>query len=356
MKLRGAIVGLGTIALRAHLPGWRDRRDVEIVAVTDAYPARRGAAGTLLPGARWYESAAELMAGEDLHFVDICTPPSSHAGLIRAALDRGLHVLCEKPLVCSLADLAAVGRHASASGRVLHTVHNWHHAPIIRRTRALLRDGAIGRIKRVVWQTLRTRPAAIAEAGGQNWRVDPVVAGGGVLTDHGWHVFYLLRRWMGGGPTSISATLEQRRFTELAVEDTATLRLTFPGATAEVLLTWASDARRTWAELTGTEGSIRLEDGTLVVSRRGREHPEQRWPCPPALSDGSYHPEWFGRVADSFMAAVKGSRRRAENLAEASLCVTLEALARESSRRGGQPLPLSPAPLPVPMSTAGLST
>ncbi|MBI2205100.1 MAG: Gfo/Idh/MocA family oxidoreductase [Candidatus Rokubacteria bacterium] len=351
--LRGAIIGLGNIAVRAHLPGWLAHDAVEIVAATDARAARRAEIEARLPRARWHDSTAELMAREDLDFIDICTPPSSHAGLIRAALDRGLHVLCEKPLVCSVADLAAVARRAAASDRVLQTVHNWHHAPIIRRTWDLVRDGAIGRLRRVVWQTLRTKPAAIAEADSKNWRVDPIVAGGGVLSDHGWHVFYLLRRWMGGSPTSISATLERRRFTELAVEDTATLRLTFPGATADVLLTWASDARRTWAELTGTDGSIRLEDGTLVLSRRGCE---QRWPCPPALSDGSYDPEWFDRVADSFIAAMNGSRRRAANLAEASLCVALEALARESSRRGGRALPLASAPLLLPVPAAGSST
>ncbi len=341
---RGAIIGLGNIAVRAHLPGWLGRRDVQIVAVADAHPARRAEVEARLPRAQWYDSAAELMAREDLHFVDICTPPSSHAGLIRAALQRGLHVLCEKPLVCSLDDLTAVARLAAATDRVLHTVHNWHHAPIVRRTWELIRDGAIGTVRRVVWQTLRTKPDTGGDGRTGNWRVDPDIAGGGILTDHGWHVFYVLQRWIGHRPTAISATLETRRHTQWSVEDTATLRLTFPGAAAEVLLTWASDVRRNRAELAGTEGTIQLEDDTLVLDRSGREHSERRWRCPPALSDGSHRPDWFRQVAEDFLGSVNGSMPRGANLAEASLCIALETLARESSRRGG--------PLSIPSLTA----
>jgi predicted dehydrogenase len=271
------------------------------------------------------------MARDDLDFVDICTPPSSHAGLIGRALERGLHVLCEKPLVCSLDDLLSLTRLAENADRVLHTVHNWHHAPIIRRTSDLVRQGAIGEVRQVVWQTLRTQPDV---GSGESWRVDPAVAGGGILTDHGWHVFYLLQRWIGQRPVAVDATLETRRHTRWAVEDTAALRLTFPEASADVLLTWAADTRRNWAEVTGTEGRIRLEDDTLVLDSHASGGAEQRWFCPPGLSGGSRQPDWFHDVLGDFLAAVEGSGTRAENLAEASVCVALEALARESSRRG----------------------
>ncbi len=341
MKLRGAIVGLGNVALNGHLPGWLSRDDIDIVAATDVQTARRMDAAAKLPRARWYDSAAELLVREPLDFVDICTPPSSHAALIRGALERGLHVLCEKPLVCSPDELSVVSRIASATSRVLHTVHNWHHAPIIQRTSELIRDGAIGHVHRVVWHTLRTQPAAVAPGSGPNWRVDPALAGGGILTDHGWHVFYVLRRWIGQWPTTVSALLERRGAAALRVEDTATVRLTFPGATAEVLLTWASQVRRNWAEVTGTGGTMCLEDDTIVVRHGTAE--EQRWPCPPALSSGSYHPDWFHQVAARFLGAVRGVASDPSNLDEASLCVALESLARESSRRGQETLAL-PAP------------
>ena len=235
--LKGGIIGLGNVAVHGHLPAWRKRDDVEIVAVSDSRAERRAACTEALPGARWHESVDALLDDTRLDFVDICTPPSSHAMLIEQALGRGLHVLCEKPLVSSADDLARVAPLAAKSERVLHTVHNWHHAPIVRRTAELLREGAIGAVRRAAWHTRRTRPAAAADPNADNWRVDPAVAGGGVLTDHGWHVFYVLTRWIGAEPTQVSAQLERRRHRTLSVEDTASVRLTFPEATAEILLT-----------------------------------------------------------------------------------------------------------------------
>src|SRR2546425_5315644 len=279
--LRGAIIGLGNVALGVHLPGWARRQDVEIVAVTDVARARRPAAEAQLPTARWHDSAEELLARERLDFIDICTPPSSHALLIAAALERGLHVLCEKPLVRSLDELAPVTRLAAETGRVLHTVHNWHHAPIIKQTAELVRAGAIGRLTRVVWQTLRTGPAPVRNGHEGNWRLDPELAGGGVLTDHGWHVFYLIQRWIGEAPTSVSARLETRRHTAWPVEDTAEVRVMFPHVVAEIFLTWASEGRENWAVVEGSDGSIELRDDMLLLTRGGRV---QRWSCPPPLS------------------------------------------------------------------------
>ncbi|MGH7353094.1 MAG: Gfo/Idh/MocA family protein [Candidatus Rokuibacteriota bacterium] len=337
MSLRGALLGFGNVAAHAHLPGWRGRPDVDLVAAMDARADRRAVCARLLPGARWYASAEALLGAEDLDFVDICTPPSSHAPLIRAALERGCHVLCEKPLVGSPAELAAVARAAAARRRVLYTVHNWHHAPIVRRADELIREGAIGRPTRVVWRTLRTQPAATAGGADDNWRVNPAIAGGGILTDHGWHVFYIVPRWLDATPTAVSATLESRGATPLAVEDTATVRLTFPRATAEVLLTWAAADRTNWAEISGELGTLRLEDDTLVLTGDGAH---ARWPCPPRMSDGSAHPDWFGSVVHDFIAAARGETSAAANLGEAALCVAVEAAARESSRRGGAEQPV----------------
>ena len=335
--LRGGIIGLGNVALHGHLPAWRERDDVEIVSVTDACAERHAAWAEARPQARWHDSLDALLDDGRLDFVDICTPPSSHAPLIERALGRGLHVLCEKPLVSSAEDLARIALLAGKNERVLHTVHNWHHAPIVRRTAELLRAGAVGAVRRATWHTRRTRPASAADPSAGNWRLDPAVAGGGVLTDHGWHVFYVLRSWIGAEPTKVSAKLERRRHLTLSVEDTASVRLTFPGASAEILLTWAADVRENWAEVEGTRGRLELRDDTLLWrDAEGRDL--GRWPCPPRLSDGSHHPDWFHAVADEFVAEVTGEGPRRDNLAEASLCVALESAARESSRHAGRPV------------------
>ncbi|PYO22507.1 MAG: hypothetical protein DMD85_11290 [Candidatus Rokuibacteriota bacterium] len=329
--LRGAIIGLGKVALEVHAPAWA-RHDVAIVAVSDTDPARRAVSAAALPAARWYDSADELLTREPLDFVDICTPPSTHAPLACRALDGGLHVFCEKPLVIGGDELDRISALAEARRRVVHTVHNWHHAPIIARATELVRAREIGRVTRVVWHTLRTQAAGAHNGNGSNWRLDPALAGGGILTDHGWHAFYLVGSWITETPTSLSARLERRRPGASLVEDTATVHLTFPDATAEIFLTWAADRRDNVAELIGTDGRITLQAETLTLERAGDV---RRWTCPPALSNGSVHPDWFDPEIAQFLDAVTRTPP-SSNLAEARMCGVLESLARESSRRGGQ--------------------
>ncbi len=332
--LRGAFIGFGGVAAKGHLPGWRARSDTAIVAAADVAPQRRQAFLAASPGARVYKSVDELLAGETLDFVDICTPPGSHAGLIARALDAGLHVLCEKPLTTRLEDARRVAAAAARAERVVHTVHNWLEAPVCLRVSALISEGAIGAVRSLRWRTLRSAPAAASDAAG-NWRVDPARAGGGILFDHGWHALYCIMRWAGGTPRALSASLETRRFREWPLEDTATLALDLATATGHVHLTWAADERANHIELEGERGSIAVVGDSVVVDGpSGRS----RWSCPPSLSEGSHHPEWFAGVAEDFHAAIAGDA--ADNLDEALLCARLIDLAQRSSAAGGARLPL----------------
>src|SRR5437762_9112746 len=88
--LRGAIVGLGTIAGTGHLPAYLKMKDVRIVAVADITPTRLAFARKMIPGVRTYATAGELLAAEtELHFLDIATPPCDHLRIAEAAAARG---------------------------------------------------------------------------------------------------------------------------------------------------------------------------------------------------------------------------------------------------------------------------
>ena len=330
--LRGGFIGFGNVAAEGHLPGWKATPGVAIVAATDATPARRALFEARCPGGQWFESVEALLAGGRLDFVDICTPPGSHAALATRALGAGLHVLCEKPLVTRTEDAAALAR--AANGRVLHTVHNWLEAPLCRKITALIAEGAVGRLSHIDWQTLRSRPAVtVSVEGAANWRVDPALAGGGILFDHGWHALYCLLRWAGMAPESIAARLETRRHREWPIEDTATVELGFPGARGRIFLTWTAEERANRVAVQGERGRIHVESEAVVLTTVAGE---RRWACPPALSEGSHHPDWFAGVAAGFQAAIAGQGRG--NLDEALLCARLIGLAQQSSAQDGRAL------------------
>jgi predicted dehydrogenase len=328
--LRGAFIGFGNVAAKGHLPGWQSRNDVGIVAATDAFAARREIFLEACPEGRWYESVDDLLSGETLDFVDICTPPGSHATFIKRALDAGLHVLCEKPLVTRAGDAQVVAAAAARTGRIVHTVHNWLKAPICLKISALITEGAIGTVRSVHWRTLRTQPAvAFTPDGGKNWRVDPAIAGGGILFDHGWHALYCILRW-AGAPRGIAAQLETRRFHEWPLEDTATLTLDLTSGSGEIYLTWAANERSNHIEIEGEQGHINVVDDSVILRSNSME---RHWSCPPSLSEGSYHPDWFIGVAEDFRIATTAGDKG--NLDEAVLCAQLIDLAQRSSAAGG---------------------
>lgn len=338
MRLKGALLGFGHVAADGHAPGWLAREDIEIVAAADARPGRSTPFFEAFPGGRWYTTAEDLLAREELDFVDICTPPGSHAMLVRQALSRSIHVLCEKPLVVSPEELRGLPALSAEKERAVVTVHNWRFAPAVAKVAEVIASGALGELRRVRWQTLRSGPAA-SVGGGDNWRVDPAQAGGGILVDHGWHAFYVVSSWVGAVPRTVAARLETRKHHEWPIEDTADLFLVYPTATAEVLLTWADPERANRAELTGTKGVLRLDGGTLALLGADGRSRKEEWSVP-SLSDGSHHPEWFRGVIQSFLDEVADAKWRGRNLAEATLCANVLALARESSRQGGVPLPV----------------
>jgi predicted dehydrogenase len=337
--LRGAILGAGNVALHGHLPGWLAREDVAIVAAADPRPAAREALAERLPKLQLHETAEALLSRETLDFADICAPPAMHARLIAAALEKGLHVLCEKPLVLAPEELAPLRETALRESRALVSVHNWRHAPILAAAQALLTEGAIGEVRFCRWETLREKPAAAAgDTGKTNWRVDPAVSGGGILMDHGWHALYVVEGWLPGPPRRVSGRLSTRRHREWPIEDTAELLLECGGGErAEILLTWAADERRNRVTILGTRGTIRLDGNVLELTPIGRAEPLVR-EFPDSLSEGSHHPGWFAGVAAEFLSEIRDPALRGRSLAEAADCLETIRLARESSRRGGAAL------------------
>ena len=333
--LRGGFIGFGNVAANGHLPGWQARDDVTMIAATDVLPSRHGAFLQACPGGRWYQSVDDLLSNETLEFVDICTPPSSHAALIKRALEADLHVLCEKPLVTRLDDARSLAATSARAGRIVHSVHNWLKAPICKKLTALIDEAAIGCTRSIRWQTVRTGPAAaLGPEGGANWRIEPELAGGGILLDHGWHALYCVMRW-AGAPHRISAVLNNRRFHEWRLEDTASLALDLTSGTADIYLTWAGDERSNSIEIDGEHGHIMVANDRVTLRLNSGE---RHWTCPPSLAEGSHHPDWFTCVADDFLAAVLTDGRG--NLDEAISCAELIDLAQQSSAAGGVSLPI----------------
>jgi predicted dehydrogenase len=300
--LRGAISGFGEVAAQAHLAGWRTRPGVALVAIHDPVSERRHQAINLVRNVRVYDDLDLMLDGEALDFLDIASPPVFHAATARKALEAGTNVLVEKPLCLAAGEFEELAALAAKKSRVLMCVHNWKHAPAYRRAHELIRSGRLGEIRYLSLARLRREPAGAggSSVGGERWRV-AASTGGGILIDHGWHVFYLMQWLMSGAaPVAVSGHLGFQPGS--TVDDLADLRVDFPGGRlAYAHLSWRSPTRRTSALIYGEEAMLEIEGNRIVLTDRSdgiEDHSVADMP------DDSYHSAWFAGMAAEVERAI----------------------------------------------------
>lgn len=140
--LRIAFAGAGTISAY-HLTGWKQTPGVELVAICDAALEKARARAIEFGVSRAYTNFATMLDKEKPDAVDIVTPVETHAPLARIAADRGVHVMCQKPMAPTLAEAEALVR--DVGDRVRFMVHeNFRFRPQYLTAREWLEAGRVG--------------------------------------------------------------------------------------------------------------------------------------------------------------------------------------------------------------------
>lgn len=298
-RYRGVIVGLGNVARRGHLPGFRraprpaDR--IEIVGAVD--PALDGATVDGLRVVSRMDDIAGAFGSVD--FVDLCAPSAAHVSLTLEALERGYHVICEKPVAIRRADATRVAAAAARAGRVVMPCHQYRFNPAWQQLRRWLDARAIGDWTLAEFHVYRQQADLATGSDGLPWRARRREGLGGVLVDHGTHLCYQILD-VAGPPLAVNAWIATARHREYQVEDTAQLLLTYPDRLAVVFLTWAARHRETRIRFVGTEGTISWEDGLLRLALpSGGESLD----FSAALDKASYA-HWFSDLFETFVAAL----------------------------------------------------
>jgi len=141
-----------------------------------------------------YEEMAKTEAArpddERIDFVSIVTPNFLHYDVARTFIKHGFHVVCDKPMTTSLEDAEALCRLVDETGVVFALTHNYTGYPLVKQARAMVDNGAIGKVRKVVTEYPQGWLSAPIEAEGQkqaSWRTDPDLAGAGALGDIGSH-------------------------------------------------------------------------------------------------------------------------------------------------------------------------
>jgi predicted dehydrogenase len=206
-KLEVAIVGFGFMG-RTHYGVWKKLRNARVACVCDSNLAQIKAKtkgnlnvadnSDLPPSVRVYDSFDKMLAAEKLDVVDITLPTPLHAPMAIQALDRGLNVLCEKPMSIDAKTcdrMVSAARKAKGKLMVAQCVRYW---PEYRVLEDYIRSGKYGRV--IAADFTRFSPAPGWNRGGKCWFLDEKKSGGVALdmhlhdTDEIHHLFGLPKR------------------------------------------------------------------------------------------------------------------------------------------------------------------
>ncbi|MFJ3946326.1 Gfo/Idh/MocA family protein [Streptomyces griseoaurantiacus] len=310
--MRGALIGYGTIAT-GHAIGYGNTEGIDVTAAVDPTPARAQAAREA--GLRAYATYAEMIHREKPQFIDICTPPDSHARYIELGLRDGLHVLCEKPVL--MPHEGGYGRvldQIAASAGIFYPCHNYKFAPILATMQQVVRSPGFGDVLSARFRTLRQGHAVGVPEWNPHWRRDPVIAGGGILRDHGPHSVYLATHLTGRTPLAVSCLIGSLRHDgHTGTEDTAKLMIRCDSdVQIELDVTWSAGYRNSYYSIIGSGGWVTVENDDVQYSLNGQPHRTTL----PSNFDDPRHSDWFAAMFADFLVKTRHPEQAAALLAE----------------------------------------
>ena len=254
--IRVAIVGAGIGA--EHLAGYRMLPErYEVVTLCDLNTAR---ADAVLAGDTSIAVSGDLaavLADARVDLVDVCLPPHLHFPVAVQGLEAGKHVICEKPIVRSLAEADALETAEAASGKRVFPVFQYRYGRAMDQLRALQAAGLTGKAYAASLETHWNRDAAYYSV---PWRGTWAGESGGALLGHAIHAHDLLCHIMG--PVVEVFAMAATRVNAIETEDCAALSLRMEDgalATSSVTLGAGNDTSRLrfcFEGLTAESGSM----------------------------------------------------------------------------------------------------
>ncbi|WEG14685.1 Gfo/Idh/MocA family oxidoreductase [Pullulanibacillus sp. KACC 23026] len=259
-QLRVGIIGTGGMS-RVHGRQLKELNEVVIEAVADPSETQREsfAREFEVEQSRTYTDYQLMLKETELDAVVICSPHMLHYQQAKDAIKSGLHVLLEKPMVCSSAECRELIKLASDHGIILQVSYQRHFHPEFQYIRECVQNGLIGKLTTVnasLYQDWNTLTA-------NTWRQNPSLSGGGMLMDSGSHIIDVLLWITGQQPEEVHATIETTGF-PVEINSMTTLRFS-DGLLGS--LTIIGDAP-CWHEtyvFGGEKGAIFYDNGELTL-------------------------------------------------------------------------------------------
>ncbi len=250
--LRGALVGVGKMGL-SHQSILNAHPDVELVGICDSSSYLLGVLGKYT-GVPTYSNYEKMLDEAKPDFVLIATPSKLHGQMARAAIERGVHIFCEKPFCLSAEEGAALAAAATARDIVTQVGYHNRFVGAFQEVKRLIDLGGIGEVTHVLAEAYG--PVVLKPQGG-TWR-SKSSEGGGCLYDYAAHPINLVN-WYLGEPVGVGGTVLNRVFSREIDDEVSSTMYYSGGRTAQLSVNWSDESvRKMTTRITawGTGGRI----------------------------------------------------------------------------------------------------
>ena len=269
-KVKIGIIGCGKVTERLHLPGFSRVKGAEVVALADTDLLKAQRLGALFKIPVIFRDYRHLLKFNHIDAVCVCTPNNLHCRITCDALGAGKHVLVEKPMATSMAEVRRMAAAADKAKRVLMVAQIHRFIPINSVARDFVRSGRVGEMYAFRGRVGHGGPEHWAPDG--KWFFDAKQAFGGALVDIGIHLIDVLRWISGKEAASVAACVKTLR-KKTTVDDNASLVIECTdGAIGSVEASWTQEPGELTYTFYGDGGNLVNENyRRLTFYPRGKK-------------------------------------------------------------------------------------
>ena len=242
--------------------------NIELAAVCDIDPAKKAKVAEDFPGLPFFDNYLDLLESGIVNAIVTTVPHYDHCVMGIAALERGIHLLGEKPAGVYTKDVERLIETSKKHPETTFAIFfNQRTNPLYRRVKQLMDEKAIGDLQRATWIiTTWWRPQGYYNQSA--WRATWGGEGGGVLVNQAPHQLDLLQ-WICGKPEKVYAKLQYGAGRDIVVENEVNALLDFGNGATGSFITCTSDIVGTDRfEIFGTKGKIIVEDSKKLIVKQ----------------------------------------------------------------------------------------
>ena len=279
--VRYGVISTAQIAINRHLPAAVESHNSEVVAISSRTPERAEQAAKDNDIERWYGTYEEMLADPDIDAVINPLPNSMHHEWTIKAAEAGKHILCEKPIAVTMAEVRETIAAAEANGVLLVEAFMHRLNPHMRRVRQLVAEGVIGEPRHFAAVLAFTSRDTATDV-----RLKPDLAGGG-MWDAGCYAVSAARFILSAEPTSAAAfSYDSGNF---GVDTTFSGLLEFPGGAVAHVRSSVEQPRTNMGEVIGTAGKILIpslfeEDTSIIIEDADGNQRVEEFDGPPRFT------------------------------------------------------------------------